>query len=88
MRIVLAGLIIAASPSFAFAQSWTATTGTTKPMTTAPTSNAPASGIGKRTGITEPKSKIPPAVQSGANRGLRVGEGAADGSPIEIKRNK
>jgi hypothetical protein len=85
MRIVLAGLIIAASSSFAFAQSWTATTGTTKPMTTAPASNAPGSNT---QGITEPKSKIPPAVQSGANRGLRVGEGAADGSPIEIKRIK
>ena len=85
MRIVLAGLIIAASSSFAFAQSWTATTGTTKPMTAAPTSNAPAANS---QGITEPKSKITPAVQSGANRGLRVGEGAADGSPIEIKRNK
>jgi hypothetical protein len=85
MRIVLTILIVVAGSSFALGQSWTATTGTTKPMTTAPASNARGSNT---QGITEPKSKIPPAVQSGANRGLRVGEGAADGSPIEIKRNK
>jgi len=79
MRIVLIVLVTAACPSLAVAQSWTATTGTTKPMTTAPSSN---------TKISEPKSKIPPAAQSGASRGLRVGEGAADAGPIEIKRNK
>ncbi|MGB9370198.1 MAG: hypothetical protein WCE79_29735 [Xanthobacteraceae bacterium] len=78
MRIILAALAIAAVPSLALSQSWTATTGTTKPTTTAPAPN---------TTVSQP-SKIPPAVQSGANRGLRVGEGAADGSPIEIKRNK
>jgi hypothetical protein len=82
MRTVLAALMIAASSSFVLAQSWTATTGTTKPMTTAPASKAPTANS---QGITEPKSKIPPA---SSNRGLRVGEDAADGSPIEIKRNK
>ena len=79
MRIVLIALAVAASSSLSLAQSWTATNGTTKPMTTAPSSN---------TKLTEPKSKIPPAAQSGTNRGLRVGEGAADAGPIEIKRNK
>jgi len=78
MRIALAALVIAASPSLALAQSSTATTGITQPART----------VQPNTKISEPKSKIPPAVQSGANRGLRVGEGAADGSPIEIKRNK
>jgi hypothetical protein len=79
MRIVLATLIIAASPSLALAQSSTATNGTTRPMTTVPSSNTSR--------IEEPKSKIPPAARSGGN-GLRYGEGAADAGPIEIKRNK
>ena len=39
MRIVPIALVIALSPSLALAQSWTATTGTTKPTTTAPASN-------------------------------------------------
>ena len=80
MRIILIALAVAAVPSLALSQSGTATTGATQP---APTTTAPASN----TKITEPKSKIPPAARSG-QKGLRYGEGAADGSPIEIKRNK
>jgi hypothetical protein len=79
MRIVLAALAVAAVPSLALGQSSTATTGSTKPTATAPASN---------TTVSQPKSKIPAAAQSGANRGLRYGEGAADGSPIEVKRNR
>jgi hypothetical protein len=78
MRIALAALVIAAVPSLTLAQSSTATTGIAQPTTT----------VQPNSKISEPKSKIPPAVQSGANRGLRYGEGAADGSPIEVKRNK
>jgi hypothetical protein len=84
MRIALAVLVIVVAPSLALSQSGTATTGTTKPMTTAPASNAPSSNT---RGISEPKSKIPPAARSG-QKGLRYGEGAADGGPIEVKRNK
>jgi len=78
MRIILSALVIVASPSFALGQSATTTTGITQPTTT----------VQPNAKITEPKSKIPPAVQSGANRGLRYGEGAADGGPIEVRRNK
>jgi len=84
MRIVPIALVIALSPSLAFAQSWTATSGTTKPVTSAPASTAP------RIDSTPPRvgDPKPPATQSTTNRALRYGEGAADGSPIEIKRNK
>ena len=80
MRIVPIALAIALAPSLAFAQNWTATTGTTKPTTTTPASDTPR--------VDPPKSKIPSAAQSRSNTGLRAGEGAADGSSIEIKRNK
>jgi hypothetical protein len=79
MRIVLTALVIAAIPSVASAQSWTATTGTTQPTTTAPASNPSR--------IEEPKSKIPPAARSG-EKGLRYGEGATDAGPVEVKRLK
>jgi hypothetical protein len=79
MRIVLIAAAIAAIPSLALAQSWTATTGTTQPQTTAPASGAFPHG--------QPKAKIPPAAQSG-EKGLRVGEGAMDAGPVEIKRLK
>jgi hypothetical protein len=86
MRIILAALAVVATPSLALAQSGTANSATTKPMITAPASKTP--GIGEPKGISEPKSKIPPAARPGASGGLRYGEGAADGSPIEVKRNK
>ena len=80
MRIVPIALVIALGPSLAFAQSWTATTGTTQ-------THDHCAGV-EYARVDPPKSKIPPAAQSRSNTGLRVGEGAADGSPIEIKRNK
>jgi hypothetical protein len=78
MRTILAGLI-AATPSLALAQSWTATTGTTQPTTTAPASNTSR--------IEEPKSKIPPPANS-QTRGIRVGKDAMDAGPLEVRRNK
>lgn len=76
-RIILAALFLAATSSSAVAQSTTATSGTTKPTTTAPGNAQP---------IGQPKVVIPPAARSG-ERGLRVGEGAAD-EPVEIRRKK
>jgi len=84
MRIILAAFAVVAIPSFALAQSWTATNGTTKPMSSAPASNAPRIQSAPPR-IGDPKS---PGTQPAGNRGLRYGEGAADGNPIEIKRNK
>jgi hypothetical protein len=78
MRIALAAFVIVANSSLALAQSPAATTGIPQPTTS----------VRPNTKINEPKSKIPPAAQSGANRGLRYGEGATEGSPIEVKRNK
>jgi hypothetical protein len=75
MARIIAALFLAAACSSAAAQSSTATSGTTKPTTTAPGS-----------GNAQPKVVIPPAARSG-EKGLRVGEGAAD-EPIEIKRRK
>ena len=79
MRIATTALLLAAGTVLAAAQSTTATSGTTKPMTTAPSS-----------GTTQPfgqsKAAFPPAARSG-EKGLRVGEGAAD-QPVEIKRQK
>ena len=76
MRIVPIALVIALSPSLAFAESSTATIGITKPTTTAPASN---------TKISPPKSNIPPAARSG-EKGIRAGEGAMDAGPVEVKR--
>ena len=75
-RILLAAMLIAASSSSVVAQSSTATNFTTKPMTS-----------GDTLPNGQPKAKIPPAARSGES-GLRVGEGAATGEPIEIKRKK
>lgn len=79
MGIVLAALLVAANSSLAVAQSTTTRTGTTKPLTTAPSSATLPNG--------QPKAVIPPAARSG-ERGLRAGEGAADAGPVEIKRQK
>ena len=78
MRIILTALFLIASSAAAFAQSSTATstTGAAKPV------SPPVSGP-----IGQSKSKIPPAARSGES-GLRVGEGAATGDPIEVKRMK
>lgn len=78
-RIASAAWLLAASTTFAVAQSTTATSGTTKPMTTAPAS-------GNAQPIGQPKVVIPPAARSG-EKGLRVGEGAAD-ERVEIKTKK
>ena len=78
MRIVLLSILIAASSSFAAAQSSTATNFTTPPANTAPSSATQP--------FAQKKALIPPAARAG-ERGLRVGEGAAD-EPIEIKRKK
>ena len=84
MRIVPIALVIALSPSLALAQSWTATNGTTKPLTSAPASNPP------RVDSTPPRvgAPKPSATPSTGNRGLRYGEGAADAGPLEVRRNK
>jgi hypothetical protein len=79
MRIVLIAMMLAASSSLAVAQSWTATTGTTQPTTTAPPSNTSK--------IEDPKSKILPPANS-QTRGIRVGKDAMDAGPIGIKENK
>jgi len=79
MRIVLVSLLIAATSSFAAAQSSTSTSFTTQPEQTAP-SSATQPNVQK-------KIVIPPAARAG-EKGLRVGEGAVTGEPIEIKRKK
>ena len=65
--------------SFAAAQSSTATNFTTAPTNAAPSSATQPGG--------QKKAVIPPAARAG-EKGLRVGEGAATGEPIEIKRKK
>jgi hypothetical protein len=75
-RIALAGILIAGCSSLAVAQSSTATSGATKPMTTAPASTLPNG---------QPKWQAPPAARSG-EKGLPVGEGAVNGDPVTIKR--
>ena len=78
-RIATAASLIVLSCTLAAAQSSTATSGTTKSMTTAPTS-------GTQQPFGQSKAAFPPAARSG-EKGLRVGEGAAD-QPVEIKRQK
>jgi hypothetical protein len=79
-RIVLAAGLLAATSSLAAAQSSTATSGTTQPMTSAPaSSNTLPNG--------QPKWMPPPAARSG-EKGLPVGEGAFKGDPLEVKRVK
>jgi hypothetical protein len=77
-RIGLAAILIALSGASATAQS------STLSGTTPPTNPAPASK--NRLPDTQ-KTKIRPAARSGES-GLRVGEGAATGEPIEVKRLK
>jgi len=78
MRLFLATVLLAATSGIASAQSATVP-GSTKPMTTAPASqNTLPNG--------QQKWVAPPAARSG-EKGLSVGEGAAD-VPIEIKRIK
>jgi hypothetical protein len=79
MRIIVTTLFLTASSAAAFAQSSTATTGTTG--TTKPVA-PPVSGP-----IGQPKTKIRPAART-PESGLRVGEGAATGEPIEVRRMK
>lgn len=77
-RQIILAAILAAVPALAFAQSTTATSGTTTPMQTAPTAGGAQGG----------KASMPPAARSG-EKGLTVGEGAVKGdNPVEIKRNK
>ena len=78
--LVLAAVLLAASPTIALAQSSTATSGTTAPTTTAPAASNGTAPTGQN------KVVIPPAARSG-EKGLRVGNDAV-GDPIEIKRNK
>jgi hypothetical protein len=78
MRIVLVSIALAAMSSLAAAQSSTSTNFTTQPTNTAPSSATQPSG--------QKKAVIPPAARAG-EKGLRVGDGAAN-EPIEIKRNK
>jgi hypothetical protein len=81
MRIALAAVLLTAgSSSLAIAQSTTATSGTTKPMMSAPASNSMMPN-------GQPKWQAPPAARAG-EKGLAVGEGAFNGAPVEIKRNK
>jgi hypothetical protein len=86
MRIIVTVLFLTASSAAGFAQSSTATTGTTgaakpvSPPITGPISDKPRPP-------PPPLAKIPPAARSGES-GLRVGEGAATGEPIEVRRIK
>jgi hypothetical protein len=79
MRVVLVSVALAASSVSAAAQSSTSTNFMTAPATTAPSSATLPDG--------QKKAVIPPAARAG-EKGLRVGEGAATGEPIEIKRKK
>ena len=79
MRVVLVSMLIAASASCAAAQSSTSTNFTTQPTNTAPSSSSQPNG--------QQKARIRPAARSGES-GLRVGEGAVTGEPVEIKRKK
>lgn len=81
MRIILAAFLLAAGSVAAAAQSGS-TPGTVKPMLSAPTS-----GQSPSAGLNAGQKKIPPAARSG-EKGLRVGEGAVTGEPVEIWRKK
>jgi hypothetical protein len=85
MRIIIAALAVAASPSLAIAQSLPATGGAMQPTVTPPASNRARIEEPKK--IEDPKSKIPPAANT-TTRGLHVGQDALDAGPIEIQRNK
>ncbi len=75
MRIVLVSIIVAASASCAAAQSSTSTSFTTQPTNAAPSSSTQPNA--------QQKVKIRPAARAGES-GLRVGEGAVTGEPVEI----
>jgi hypothetical protein len=85
MRIIVTALLLAASSAVAFGQSSTATTGTTG--TAKPVSPPLAGPIADKPRPLPSPIKIPPAARSGES-GLRVGEGAATGEPIEVRRLK
>ena len=80
-RLVLAALIVAIGPSLVAAQG--NSSGSTRllpapPMKTAPTSGQTAPNPGK---------SPPPAARSG-EKGLRIGNDAVTGDPLEIRRIK
>jgi hypothetical protein len=79
MRIVLAAALVTAGCAVAVAQSSTATSGTTQPMTSAPASDTLPNG--------QPKWQPPPAARSG-EKGLPVGPDAFKGDTLEVKRLK
>ncbi|MEA2877195.1 MAG: hypothetical protein QOF14_2391 [Hyphomicrobiales bacterium] len=83
MRIIVTVLFLSASSAAGLAQSSTATTGTAKPVS--PPIRGPISD--KPRPLPPPIARIPPAARSGES-GLRVGEGAATGEPIEVRRMK
>ena len=62
----------------AVAQSSTATSGTTKPLTTAPSSSTMPNG--------QPKYQPPPAARSGGQ--LRIDNDANNSGWVDLKRNK
>jgi hypothetical protein len=79
MRIILAVTILAGISSLAAAQSTTATTGSTVPLATAPSSATLPNG--------RAKAQIKPPAYAGKS-GLRVGNDATDAGPVEIRRIK
>jgi hypothetical protein len=77
-RIALAALIVAIGPSLAAAQS-----STTKPLPAPSMKTAPSSGQ------TAPdRSKFPPPAARSGEKGLRIGNDAVTGDPLEIRRIK
>jgi len=76
MRIILAAIMIVAGSMSAVAQSSTATSGTTKPLTTAPSSSTMPNG----------QPKYQPAARSGGQ--LRIDNDANNSGWIDLKRNK
>ncbi|TMJ03410.1 MAG: hypothetical protein E6G97_09740 [Alphaproteobacteria bacterium] len=78
MRIVPVYLALVAASSIAAAQSGTSTNVTAAPANTPPSVTQPNG---------QKKAVIPPAARAG-EKGLRVGDGAVTGEPIEIKRQK
>ena len=78
-RIALAALFLAGGVLPALAQSTTATTLTTKPTNSAPTS-------GNTLPNGQPKWQLPPAARSGGQ--LRIDNDANNGGWVDLKRNK
>ena len=76
-RIALASILVVAGNSFATAQSaMPATKPAPPPMTSAPASN------------TTQSNQTPPTNSPSTQNGMRVGNDAVNGDPIEIKRMK